>query len=84
MIAQNINMKLTGDIWIAFQLYAKRLAGNDVRESTPEIIRELIKETPEYAKIKGIPAVQEQAAPVVEGPSSKGTEHSTQSSADSQ
>ncbi len=52
MIAQNINMKLTGDIWIAFQMFAKRVISNDVSESTPEIVRELIKETPEYAKIK--------------------------------
>ena len=85
MVAQNINMKLEGDLWIAFQLYAKRVVGNDVKESTPEIIKELIKETPEYAKIKGIPAVQEQPAPVIENLSSVNSkDQDTDSSAQSQ
>lgn len=70
MIAQNLNMKLEGDLWIAFQLFAKRATSNGVSERTPEIVRQLIKETPEYAKIKGIPAVQEEITPI-ENPTPK-------------
>ena len=85
MIAQNINMKLEGNFWIAFQLYTKRVVGKGVSERTPEIIRELIKETPEYSKIMGIPAVQEQPAPVGENLSSvNGKKEDTDSSPKSQ
>jgi len=85
MLTQNVNVKLEGSLWVAFQLFAERVCLNGVNKKTPDVFKELIKETPEYAKITGIPAVQEQAAPVVENLSSvNGKEQNTDSSAESQ
>ncbi len=84
MLTQNINVKLDGNLWVAFQLFAERVCLNGVNKKTPDVFKELIKETPEYAKIMGIPAVQEQPAPVENLSSVNGKEQDTDSSAQSQ
>lgn len=83
MLSQNVAVRLEGNLWVAFQLFAERVCPSDsgVQKKTPDVFRELIKETPEYAKITGIPAVQEEITPI-ENPTPK--ENDTESSADSQ
>ena len=70
MLTQHINVKLEGNLWVAFQLFAERVIPAGVNKKTPAVFIELIKETPEYSKIMGIPAVQEQPAPA-ENPTPK-------------
>ncbi len=70
MLSPHINVTLEGKLWVAFQLIAERVTPDGAKQKTPDVFREVLKESPEYAKIKGIPAVQEVSTPI-ENPTPK-------------
>ncbi len=70
MLTQNITVKLEGNFWVTWQLFAERVCPVGVKKKTAYILNELLKETPEYGKIMGIPAVEEEITPI-ENPTPK-------------